>query len=263
MKKQVVLVVAASFSLAVLPVRAQVTVDSFEAKTYKSPNGGELLYRQLNPLKMESGKKYPLVLFLHGAGGRGTNNIDQIVDAGFCPRLINSVKFTEEYPCFMIAPQVPPTNRWVEVHWGLDSHSMPDQPGAQLRMAMELVEQFTKENPVDVSRLYITGLSMGGFGTWDAIQRHPEMFAAAVPVCGGGDTDQAAKLARIPIWTYHGDKDGVVKTQRSRDMIEAIKKAGGNPLYTELKNVGHNAWNDAYGKPEMWKWMFEQKKASK
>lgn len=261
MNKRMTLSVVVAVMVAALTGRAQVTVDSFEAKAYKSPNGGELLYRQLNPQKVESGKKYPLVLFLHGAGGRGTNNVGQITDAGFCPGLMNSVKFNEEYPCFMIAPQVPSTNRWVEVHWGLDAHTMPEQPGAQLRMALELVEQFIKDNPVDTSRLYVTGLSMGGFGTWDAIQRHPGMFAAAAPVCGGGDTAQAAKLVGIPIWAWHGDKDGAVKTQRSRDMIEAIKKAGGNPIYTELKGVGHNAWVAAYGKPEMWKWMFEQKKS--
>lgn len=253
--------VMAVVALGTLRVCAEIAVNSFEAKVYKSPKGGELLYRQLNPLKIESGKKYPLVLFLHGAGGRGTNNVAQLTDAGFCPGLLNSVKFVETYPCFMIAPQVPETNRWVEVGWELNAHTMPEQPGAQLRMALELVKQCAAELPVDTSRLYITGISMGGFGTWDAIQREPDLFAAAAPICGGGDTAQAAKLTGIPIWEWHGDQDTAVKTQRSRDMIAAIQKAGGNPIYSELKGVGHGSWDVAYRDPRLWNWMFQQKKS--
>jgi predicted peptidase len=105
---------------------------------------------------------------------------------------------------------------------------------------------------------YVTGLSMGGFGTWDVIQRHPERFAAAVPICGGGDPAHAGKIAQILIWAYHGDKDAVVNVERSRDMIAAIKDAGGTPRYTELPGVEHDSWTAAYTNPDLYTWMFAQ-----
>jgi len=244
---------------------AMLTVDSFAAKVYKSPKGGKLLYRQLDPAgldKRDPGKKYPLVLYLHGAGGRGDDNKRQLTDAGFCPTILNTVKFAAKYPCFMIAPQVPRSKRWVEVHWGLPAHTMPKQPGEQMRMALELVDRFIRSNPVDTSRIYVTGLSMGGFGTWDAVQRRPGFFAAAVPVCGGGDTAQAPRLTSLPLWVWHGDRDRVVKTQRSRDMVAAITKAGGKPKYTEQPNTGHGVWTAAYAAAAVWTWMFAQTKGA-
>ncbi len=238
-----------------------VTLDSFAAKTYRSPAGGELRYREFSP-NIEAGKKYPLILFLHGAGGRGNDNRRQLTDAGFCPGLLKHASIDDRRPCFMIAPQVPRGKRWVEVHWGLPAHDMPKEPSPQLRMALELVEDALKRYPVDESRVYVTGLSMGGFGTWDAIQRRPGLFAAAVPVCGGGETAQAPKLTRMPLWVWHGDRDTVVKTQRSRDMVAAIRKAGGDPLYTEVPNTGHGSWKAAYSSGKMWDWLFAQKKSA-
>jgi len=104
---------------------------------------------------------------------------------------------------------------------------------------------------------------MGGFGTWDAISRWTSLFAAAVPVCGGGDTAKASSIKDIPLWAFHGDKDKVVLTSRSRDMIAALKKHGGNPSYTEYLNTGHNAWTATYSNPELFKWLFAQSKSKK
>jgi predicted peptidase len=101
---------------------------------------------------------------------------------------------------------------------------------------------------------------MGGFGTWDIIQRHPTLFAAAMPVCGGGDTALAPQIKQIPVWAFHGDKDDTVKTSRSRDMIEALKKAGGTPRYTEYPGVRHDAWAPTYTNPAVLKWLFDQSK---
>ena len=239
---------------------AKLSLEMFQAKVYNSPNGFKLLYRRLDVQKPEAGKKYPLVLFLHGAGGRGSDNKRQLTDAGFCPKLLNKVGFLKRYPCFMIAPQVPRSKRWVEVHWGQDEHTMPEKPGEQMGMALELVDKSVKEYPIDTNRIYVTGLSMGGFGTWDAIQRRPGFFAAAVPICGGGDTAQAAKLTKLPLWVWHGDRDRVVKTKRSRDMVAAVRKAGGQPKYTEQPKTGHGVWPAAYGNREVWDWMFAQAK---
>ncbi|MDH3583098.1 MAG: GDSL-type esterase/lipase family protein [Phycisphaerae bacterium] len=248
---------------ALAPVaRARVGLDAFSAKTYSSPAGGKLLYRQLDPPGAAEGKKkFPLILFLHGAGGRGGDNQRQLADAGFL-KLLAKGDVTGKHPGYVIAPQVPSGKRWVEVHWGLDQHTMPKAPGDQMRMALELVDQFVKDNPVDPGRIYVTGLSMGGFGTWDAVQRRPELFAAAAPVCGGGDSALAARFKNVPIWAFHGDRDRVIKAKRSRDMIAAIKAAGGNPKYTELKGVGHNAWTAAYSRADFWDWMFAQKRGA-
>jgi len=150
--------------------------------------------------------------------------------------------------------------RWVQVEWGGKSHSMPKTPSTPMKLALAALDQVRKEFSTDEKRLYITGLSMGGYGTWDAIARHPDLFAAAVPVCGGGDDSTAPLIKDLPIWCFHGGADTVVPTHRSRTMIEAIKKAGGSPKYTEFPGVGHNSWDKAYSMGEMIEWMFEQKR---
>jgi predicted peptidase len=117
-----------------------------------------------------------------------------------------------------------------------------------------------KDYSIDGRRIYITGLSMGGYGTWDLMARKPELFAAAVPICGGGDEATAEKIKNIPVWVFHGAKDGAVKVERSRRMVEALKKAGGKPIYTEYPEVGHDSWNPAYKDAKMFAWLFAQKK---
>jgi predicted peptidase len=146
------------------------------------------------------------------------------------------------------------------VDWNLPSHTMPTKPSVPLKLAFELLDKLTAELPVDKQRLYVTGLSMGGFGTWDAIARRPQYFAAAIPICGGGDTAQAPKLVSLPVWAFHGDKDPVVKPNRTRDMIETIRKAGGTPKMTMYPGVQHDSWNHAYADPAVLEWLFAQKK---
>jgi predicted peptidase len=137
---------------------------------------------------------------------------------------------------------------------------MASRPTESLGLALELVDRLAVELPVDGERIYITGLSMGGFGVWDAIERRPTYFAAAIPICGGGDMAQAAKLKNLPLWAFHGDADMSVPTCRTTSIIEAIRKAGGSPKMTIYPNVGHMCWNRAYGDPEAMAWLFSQKK---
>jgi predicted peptidase len=127
-------------------------------------------------------------------------------------------------------------------------------------MALKLLDNLPKLFSVDPDRIYITGLSMGGYGTWDALQRKPDYFAAAIPICGGGDVNGAEKMKDVPIWAFHGDADGAVKVSRSRDMIEALKAAGGKPKYTEYPGGGHDSWTATYKNPEVMAWLFEQKR---
>lgn len=229
----------------------------FESKTYEDANGRRLLYRMMRPETVEAGKKYPLVLLLHGAGERGDDNVKQLVHGA---KEFAKPENRTKYPCFLIVPQCPDGRKWVEVDWTLKSHTMPEKIGDPLRLAVELVEKLAAELPVDRDRLYITGLSMGGFGTWDAIQRRPELFAAAMPVCGGGDTAEAAKLKNLPIWAFHGDADTLVWPVRTTAMIEAIRSVGGTPKMTIYPAVSHDSWNPAYADPAAMEWLFAQKK---
>ena len=126
-------------------------------------------------------------------------------------------------------------------------------------MTLALIDSLGKEVSIDQQRVYVTGLSMGGFGVWDAIQRRPKLFAAAVPICSGGDTALAPSIKHLPIWAFHGDSDTTVKPQRLRDIIAALKAAGGQPRYTEYPNTGHNSWTATYANREVYAWLFAQK----
>ncbi len=231
--------------------------DMMEKTTYKDAAGKVLRYRLLKPDNYDPKQSYPLVVFLHGAGERGDDNTKQLIHgvAEFA-----KPENRKLHPCFLVAPQCPAGQKWSDVDWGADSHKMPQEPAEPARLVLELIAAMQKDYSIDKKRIYITGLSMGGFGTWDLIARKPDLFAAAVPVCGGGDEATAPAIAKLPIWAFHGAKDTVVKPSRSVHMIDAIKKAGGDPKYTEYPNVGHDSWVKAYQDPEMMKWLFSQKK---
>lgn len=230
------------------------TDEPFQAETYTGPDGNTLNYRIYVP---EGDGPFPLVLFFHGAGERGDDNTAQLKHGAR-----DLLKYTQEsdQPAIIIAPQCPRGQQWVNTPWKLESHTMPEDPSEPMTLAWDLLQEKIKELPVDPSRIYVTGLSMGGFGTWDIIQRHPGTFAAAIAVCGGGDTAMAPVIKDVPIWAFHGDKDTVVLTKRSRDMVEALRAAGGSPHYTEYPGVGHGSWGRAYSDTEALDWFFQQKK---
>lgn len=228
--------------------------DEWEKREQKDAKGAKLAYRLYKPKGAEGKEKLPLVLFLHGAGERGDDNQSQLKHA-----VKYFVAGQEKYPCFIAAPQCPSRFQWVDTPWGNPKHSMPAQPTEPLRLAFEMVAALEKEFPIDPKRVYVTGLSMGGFGTWDAIQRAPKQFAAAVPVCGGADEALAPAIAKVPVWVFHGGNDDVVKTVRSRNIVDALKKAGGSPKYTEYPGVGHGCWDQAYQDKDLLPWLFSQK----
>lgn len=233
-------------------------LEKFEARTFRGENGDVLPYRLLTPENLVADKRFPLVVFLHGAGERGDDNRRQLcngVQEFLRPELRNA------YPCFVLAPQCPADTRWVECDWSdPEPHKQPEQPSCAMRLLQELIPQFIKNNPVNVSRIYAAGISMGAFGTWDLLARQPELFAAAVPVCGGADVSTAAKIAHVPVWVWHGACDTVVPAVRSRRMVTALQEAGAQPKYTELPEVQHNSWIQAFGSPELYPWLFSQQK---
>ncbi len=181
-------------------------------------------------------KRWPLVLFLHGAGERG-RDLEMIKRHGL-PKLIDAGK---DFPFVVVSPQCPP-GEW----WNI--------------FALEgLIEQAARERRIDRDRIYVTGLSMGGFGTWALAVRHPERYAAILPICGGGERQLARVLREMPVWAFHGEADPVVPVERSEEMIEAIKKRGGSPRLTVYPGVKHDSWTATYENPDIYEWMLRQR----
>lgn len=246
--------------LVLAPVAAEDAVKPealFEARELKYDDGNVLRYRLLVPENYDASKKYPLVLFLHGAGERGNDNRRQLIHG--MGDLVRPV-MRKQHPAIVVAPQCPQGKRWVEVPWDADSHSHPERASEPMTLILKLLEELPEEFSIDQDRIYVTGLSMGGFGTWDLLTRKPELAAAAIPICGGGDPEHVARYKDVPIWVFHGGSDEVVDVKRSREMVEALKAAGGRPIYTEYPSVGHNSWAPTYGNRAVWDWLFAQRK---
>lgn len=233
-------------------------MDVFETHTFEA-DGKVLNYRFLKPEEVDAEREYPLVIFLHGAGERGDDNKAQLVHGA---KDFLRPENRTQHACYAIFPQCPKNQAWASIDRTHDKPEISPEPSEALSLVFGLVEQVQKEFKIDKSRIYITGLSMGGYGTFDAIERHPELFAAAIPVCGGGDSSQkqVAKIKSLPIWIFHGGADNVVPAERSREMVAALKEAGANPKYTEYPGVGHDSWTATYKNPEVFKWLFEQVK---
>jgi len=229
-------------------------------RAYTNVAGKVLLYRWAEPKKIDPAKKYPLVILFHGAGERGSDNEAQLVHGA--TDLLNYMD-AKGIEAHFIAGQCPAGRQWVDTPWSDTSHTMPAEPSEPMALAMELIDKVRREPMVDSDQVLVTGISMGGYGTWDIVQRHPDWFAAAMPCCGGGDTNQAARIKDVPIWTFHGDKDGAVPVCRSRDMVAALKAVGGNIRYREYPNAGHGVWGPTYANwDEVLSWFFAQRKTS-
>lgn len=217
-------------------------------------NGDTLLYRQLfpdaNPLR-----KYPLVIFLHGSGERGNDNAAQlkwgVMNFATDENMIR-------YPALVIAPQCPEQNGWS--NFSRADMKLQTTPTKPMELLIGLIKKLTKTMPVDTNRIYITGLSMGGYGTYDAIERYPNLFAAAVPVCGGGDTSKVASITHLPMWIFLGAEDPAVNPVYSLNMLEALTRSGAHPGLTQYPEVGHFSWLGAYSDPLMMAWLFRQRK---
>jgi len=244
-----------SGSSHVKPIAAEPQTEDtnpFIARVFKTKRGETMPYRIFIPRDYNSQKKYPLVLWLHGGAGRGTDNLRQISGGNTSGSHIwINAAVQKKYPAFVIAPQCPENEMWATVELA--------KPTRQLQIVEELLSSIQKEFNINSQQLYVSGQSLGGFGTWALISEHPETFAAAIPVCGGGDEAMAPRLIHTAIWAFHGADDQTVSVDRSRKMIAAIKKAGGAPMYTEYKGVGHNSWERAFVEPDLLSWVFAQR----
>jgi predicted peptidase len=238
----------------------------------------------------DSTKAYPLVLCLHGAGERGTDNQIQIDVHRLATSWADSVN-QKKYPCFVVAPQCPLDNRWVDADWSPGFHRIAQVPVSNEALTvMDLIDSLIEEFSVDTNRLYITGLSMGAQGTWDILARYPNKFAAAIPMSGGGDSTRALQMKHIPMWVFHGEKDTTVPVSASRQMVLAMENQGltayythckygdcagltdadiaaavandARLLYTEWQGAGHVMWAQSYDYPYLFPWVFAQSKES-
>lgn len=189
------------------------------------------------PEDYDSQEKWPLLLFLHGSGERG-HELDKVKVHG-PPKLIAEGK---QFPMIVVSPQCPQFQRWEM---------------GQLKALLDYMEETYK---VDQDRIYVTGLSMGGYGTWQLAVNFPDRFAAIVPICGAGDRDGAKRIAHIPTWAFHGGDDGAVPIRGSTEMIKAMQKAGGDPKFTFYPLADHDSWTESYANPELYEWLLEQKR---
>lgn len=213
-------------------------------------------WRLYVPAGATSGEKLPLIFFLHGAGRRGGDNIGPM-DLAYP---FWSPEAQAKHPCFVLAPQCRKGTMWTKMTKTRGNYQADDDPKPEMVAALAVLDQTLKAWPIDERRVYVVGMSMGGFGTWDALFRRPKFWAAAIPICGGGDPDKATAYSSTPIWAWHGANDQAVLAECSRQMIAALKEAGGNPRYTELPNVGHGSWTPAFADPELHEWLFAQKR---
>ncbi|MBC6999967.1 prolyl oligopeptidase family serine peptidase [Cytophaga sp. FL35] len=224
---------------------------AFKAFTYTNTKGQKLPYRLLLPSDYQPNNNYPLAICLHHGGGNGTDNVRQ-VEASMFARTLSEPENQQKFPAILFVPQAPPGSCF----GGIPEYE--DISG----LVMEAIEEIEATYSVDTNRRYVMGMSLGGFGTWTLIGNHPQQFAAAMPVCGGGDPAKAENMLQTPIWAFHGAEDQNVPVQLSQDMVNAIRKKGGEPKYTEYKNVGHNVWNHVENTPGKLEWIFDQSLAN-
>ncbi|MGW8256228.1 MAG: carboxylesterase family protein [Thermoguttaceae bacterium] len=236
--------VGAVFFLLLVISSPAARCEPLPVRTYTEPGTGkELQYGLYTPINYDPTQDYPLVLYLHGAGPTQ-------VYTGIYSDVPAHVQ-SSAYNGFLFAPLAPAS----DYSW----FSYDDAPSVGIRMVLSVLSQLENEFPsIDTTRLYVTGPSMGGGGTWDIIWRRPGMFAAAVPVCGYNDIRRAPLLVDQPIWAFHAADDPVVPVQYDRDMIAAIRDLGGNPLYTEYPTGGHSIGSRVYADNSMWDWMYSQ-----
>jgi len=232
------------------PEKVQQIAKAFETRIFVNSQGDTMHYLLMKPLDYDPQMKYPLVVCLHGGPGPvKKNQIRKVEVPQPAPLLSNRIN-REKYPAYIFVPQAPPGHSWGGIPY------VPDVD----TLVFETIHALEEEFDIDEKRRYVAGGSGGGYGSWHFIGVRPEMFAAAIPVCGAGNPELAQNMVDTPVWAFHGSNDRNVPVNASREMIEAIKNAGGNPLYTEFPGVGHNTWPHVIKTPGLLDWLFAQKR---
>ncbi len=254
MKKTIITIILLTFSI--------IGYSQFKNATFLY-KGFTLPYQLMLPEGYDESKSYPLLIFLHGAGERGNDNQKQLTHGK--EFLIGN--FQAKYPAIVIAPQCPSDSYWANVvRHQIDnkltfSYSLTDEPTKPMEALMALIGNWMSSGKVDINKMYVGGLSMGGMGTLELLWRMPNTFAAAFPICGGMDTGKLPLFAKnTAVWLFHGDADMTVPAEYSRTVYKTLKELGGEVEYTEYKGVGHNSWDYAFKEEGLASWLFSFKR---
>ncbi len=237
--------------------------EKFQKSSYIQ-NSDTLQYQILLPKGFNPNKKYPLVLFLHGAGERGIDNKKQLTHGG---SLFTNAENLDNFPCIAVFPQCPPSEMWTtrkKVHtasYGTVFSFDVEKPFPKSsQMVNQLVNALSETSYVDAERLYIMGISMGGIGALEHLYRYPAKYAAAAVICGGHDANLAKQYANTPIWFFHGAQDDVVQPELSQDVFDVVKKQNAQSKYSLYPYDNHNSWDSALAEPNLLEWIFNYKK---
>lgn len=212
------------------------TYNTFEKLIQKQINVNYLLYFPSEYYIFED-KKWPLIMFLHGGAEQG-NDLNLVKKNGI-PKIIDKKK---NFPFVVVSPQCP------EGYWWSND------------VLITLLDEIIKSYNIDKNRIYLTGISMGGYATWELAMEYPEKFAAIAPICGGGDPYHIDRIKNIPVWAFHGEKDKVVKVYKSKRMVKALRKCGGNVKLTIYPDMRHDVWTITYNNQELYKWFLKHKR---
>ena len=207
---------------------------TFETEIKKTIKGHYLLHLPKDYSNKD--KKWPLLLFLHGAGERGDDL--ELVKTHGPPKIVENQL---DFPFVLISPQCPQNDWWTSQN--------------QLDFLSALIEEICSTYHIDRNRIYVTGLSMGGYGTWSLAMLYPQKFAAIAPICGGGDPKEIYKIKDVPVWVFHGAKDTTVPVEKSQEMVDALKNIGGTVKFTIYPEAGHDSWTKTYDDPDLYKWL--------
>lgn len=238
---------------------------AFEKTEHVFGEGNRLPVSILYPEDFDKSKTYPLVLFLHGAGERGNDNEKQLVHGS---KLFLDEQNRKNFPAVVVFPQCPAEGYWANVTrirdeaglrvFDFKSGGKPTQP---MSGALSLLDSLVELPFINADQIYVAGLSMGGMGTFEMVSRRPQVFAGAIPICGGDNPASAKKYAKkVPMWIFHGAKDDVVLPKYSKQMADALQALGGKVKYTLYPEANHNSWDPAFAEPELLSWLFSQKK---
>ena len=244
--------------LLLLPLLVSAQTSLFEKEKFIIEND-TLKYRILAPLDYNENEKYPVHLFLHGAGERGNDNELQLIHGSNL--FLDSIN-RRKYKSWVIFPQSP-KNDWWGGYYDPYKYDYNVKRSKSLELVIKFMDEFIQRKDVNQNKVYVSGLSMGGLGTFSILNARPNMFAAATPICGDGDASSVENFAKkVSIWIFHGSADQVVLAKQSLKMANAILDAGGNPKITIYENIGHNSWDNAFAEKDFLKWIHSKTKTN-
>lgn len=253
MCRRACMLIALAFVASATTSAVELTRDEidFRKKVFVNKKGERLQYRLYVPVTYSKERNYPLVLWLHGGEGRGSDNVHQITKSNekgshFWTSQENQLKFS----AFVLAPQCPISDNWADPEL--------NEPGKALLLTMEALDAVEKEFSIDLDRVYVVGQSMGGLGVYALLQTYPEKWAAAIVMSAYDNFSNAVVITRIPLWVFQGDADQTVPVDLVREMMKQLKKLHANLRYTEYHKTDHEVWNRAFTEPDLLPWLSSQ-----